>query len=273
MSELNAKKLVAPRGKLSLPGLYQEVCGLNDRLQLLHTAVTLESPKDVSLHIAGAFKFVQMAQQELLEKDAQDRKLLDRQLPWASLVLRCAKKEGMSGFGGNCFAAAIAINQVLFEGKLSYFVAANEAFREAGRTIGHATVYYKDVEGVRHHFDADGQLKLDTDVESWGMLDPEDPDYQEIADDLGVEWNDETASLVAMLEVSEAQIRSLTNEAEVQTLVGALRYAAPEIELTAGGQVEISLLSIETTDSCIAAAAASRRRRPSSNWAMPRTRN
>lgn len=233
-----SKKVQPVRSKVTHPELYHALCDLSARLQFLHSAIPSSAPKDIGLQIAGAFKFLQMAQQELLEQDAQTKRYFDRQLPWATLVIEEAKKKGFHGFGGNCFATAIAINHVLFGAKLSYFIAANEALRDAGRTIGHATVYYKDVEGVRHHLDADAQVKLDVDVESWGMLDHEDLDYQEIAEGLGIEWTEEAANQVAMVEITESDLRALTNEAEIQSQIALLEEASRHVDFAAGVELE-----------------------------------
>lgn len=85
-------------------------------------------------------------------------------------ILKIAK---IDGFGGRCFIAAYTINEVLFGGKGELVACFNGPMmdREA-RFLGHITVRFGD-----EYWDADGDPKPLEDIESWGMLDPTDPDF------------------------------------------------------------------------------------------------
>ena len=103
-------------------------------------------------------------------------------------ILDIAQDEGFIGFGGRCGLAAIAINRVLFGGKAKIVGVFNKTFEEHGNSIGHIAVLHDDI-----YWDADGQAKELSDIESFGMLDPEDPDYQEAAEALGFEYDEDVA--------------------------------------------------------------------------------
>jgi hypothetical protein len=79
----------------------------------------------------------------------------------------------LDGWAGQCFVAAYAINQVLFGGKGELVGSYNEALmnRDA-RFTGHVAVKFDGV-----YWDSDGRPKSIDDIESWGMVDSEDPDY------------------------------------------------------------------------------------------------
>jgi hypothetical protein len=103
-------------------------------------------------------------------------------------VLEIAKEDGFTGFGGACGLAAIAINRVLFDGQGQFVGAFNKAFEARGNSIGHVAVLH---EGV--YWDADAEPKERDDIESFGMLAPDDPDHKEAAKALGFKFNDKTA--------------------------------------------------------------------------------
>lgn len=117
-----------------------------------------------------------------------------------------AKKEGLDGFGGECGAAAIAINNALFEGKGKLVGAFNKAFYEKGMWIGHVAVSLEHPVHGNYYLDGDAQVKDVSLIDSWGMLDPDDPDYAERAQEAGIEWNDHTANEVVMVTLTEAEI-------------------------------------------------------------------
>lgn len=111
-------------------------------------------------------------------------------------ALKRAQELGLNGFGGHCGHAAAAINDVLFAGKGEIVGAFNTEFLKHGDRIGHIAVRVGTT-----YWDADGTAKEVDDITSWGMLDPEDPDYQEQAEDHGFVLDDtkaESVSLVAM---------------------------------------------------------------------------
>lgn len=120
-----------------------------------------------------------------------------------AVIIQNAKRAGFSGFGGLCGEAAVAINRVVFGGQGKLVGAFNEAFLDhADRLLGHVAVLHNGV-----YWDADGRPKHEDEITSWGMLDPDDLDYVEAAAEAGIDWNDETASEVAIVEFeNEAEI-------------------------------------------------------------------
>lgn len=103
-------------------------------------------------------------------------------------VLQRAKEAGFYGFGGRCGWAAIAINRVLFGGQAAMSGAFNAAFLRKGEAIGHVAVFHDGA-----YWDSDATPKPFEDIESWGMLDEHDPDYQEMAEKLGFAFSKERA--------------------------------------------------------------------------------
>jgi hypothetical protein len=88
----------------------------------------------------------------------------------------------LKGWGGKCFPAAIAINRVLFGGQgelVGYF---NRAMLEKhNRFIGHVAVRFRN-----QYWDSDGRPKAEDEIESWGMLDHLDDDYDVDEDEASV---------------------------------------------------------------------------------------
>lgn len=116
-----------------------------------------------------------------------------------SEILELAKKNGFSGFSGDCFAAGVAINNVFFDGKGKLVAAFNKALFEKDIFIGHLAVCIND-SGGEFYIDADGRPKEWEEIESWGMLDESDLDHRELVDSIGLEFNENLASEVVMIE-------------------------------------------------------------------------
>lgn len=90
-------------------------------------------------------------------------------------ILSLAADIGFDGSGGNCGAAAIAINDVLFKGRGSFLAAVNKTLFDEGHIAGHIAVLYNDIV-----WDYEGTYEGDEGIEdfrSWGMVDPDDPSY------------------------------------------------------------------------------------------------
>ena len=136
-------------------------------------------------------------------------------------VMRIARSNGFQGFGGHCGTAAVAINRVLFAGKGTIVGGFNVYFQEnLGIPVGHIVVDF-----VKSYWDADGVPKCDDDVESWGMLDPEDLDYREQAGD---EWNEGTANDAAMFDMSEQEALDAFEDHGLQEKIDILKNALQE---------------------------------------------
>ena len=139
-------------------------------------------------------------------------------------ILTHAKENGLNGFGGACGAAAVAINRVLFDGKAELVGAFNEALWEKGEPLGHVAVIHDDIV-----WDADGRPKSLEDFESFGMLDPEDPDYQQLAAKLGIEWDDEVANTAVLVTYDdEAEVLEWFDPAGLEKMEATLRAALEE---------------------------------------------
>jgi hypothetical protein len=76
------------------------------------------------------------------------------------------------GFGGECAEAAIAINDVLFNEEGRLVAAINKwLWDKEKRIVGHVAVQVGD-----DYWDSNGKKSWE-EIESWGMLDENDPDY------------------------------------------------------------------------------------------------
>lgn len=121
---------------------------------------------------------------------------------------RIIRAANLEGFGGHCCAAAVAINTGLFDGAGALVGAFNLAFQtQAGHYIGHVAVLF---EGV--YWDADGRPKPWDEIESWGMLDPYDPDYAQLALDAAIEWDEIVASETIRIEDADQIHRAFSTE-------------------------------------------------------------
>lgn len=95
----------------------------------------------------------------------------------ADEVIRAAH---LDGFSGRCGRVAIAINRVLFDNKGRYVIATNPHINEHRGQLfmGHVVVEWKG-----RLFDATGGIDDEHTVESWGMVDHTDPDYDYLTED------------------------------------------------------------------------------------------
>lgn len=92
--------------------------------------------------------------------------------PNTRLISLLLKKANIYGFGGECAETAIAINDVLFNGKGKLVAAVNKwLWENEERIVGHVAVEWNGT-----YWDSEGQKNWE-DIESWGMLDPDDEDY------------------------------------------------------------------------------------------------
>ena len=107
----------------------------------------------------------------------------------------------LNGFGGDCPEAAVLINNNVFKNKGKIVGVFNRAMLEYGQhPLGHVAVLYNG-----DYWDADAKPKTFDEIESWGMLDPTDIDYENLADDYGFDWNDDTASEVITIQFNNDQ--------------------------------------------------------------------
>ena len=117
------------------------------------------------------------------------------------LIADKIKKLNLSGFGGNCPEAAIIINKNVFKNKGKIVGVFNRAMLDYGQhPLGHVAVLYND-----NYWDADAKPKTLDEIESWGMLDPTDVEYEELADDYGFDWTDDTANGIIIIQFRNDQ--------------------------------------------------------------------
>jgi hypothetical protein len=134
------------------------------------------------------------------------------------IVFQILEKAKIEGFGGACAEAAVAINNVLFDGEGTLVAAVNKYLWEKyGRMTGHVAVYY-DPDGS--YWDAEGEKDWEH-IESWGMLDPEDPDY-------GFP-NEEAAYEVVRLEPTAEELFNQPDGCSYSKKVQQLRQARDEV--------------------------------------------
>lgn len=121
-------------------------------------------------------------------------KLSDEQFAAAyASIMEAAREVGVSGFSGECWATAVAINRVIFGGQGELVAGLNCALQAVGVNIGHAAV------GARGAFwDADGRPKEASDIDSWGMLDREDSELRATFRQAGVRWSARAAETGAL---------------------------------------------------------------------------
>ncbi len=134
------------------------------------------------------------------------------------IAFQILEKAKIEGFSGVCAEAAVAINNVLFDGEGTLVAAVNKYLWEKdGRMIGHVAVYY---EPDGSYWDTEGEKDWE-EIESWGMLDPEDPDYEFP--------NEEAAYEVIRLEPSEDELLVQFGGCSYPEKVRKLRRAKEEI--------------------------------------------
>lgn len=112
-------------------------------------------------------------------------------------ILERAKLEGM---GGRCGDVAIAINRVLFDFEGELVAAANRHLWDRGQFAGHVAVRVGD-----DVWDAQGVWEdepVPEDLLSWGMLDPEDPDY-------GLPTDAAAEDVIFLEDLSEDDVRAM----------------------------------------------------------------
>jgi hypothetical protein len=154
------------------------------------------------------------------------------QLPGAyASILTTAKAKGFNGTGGHCGTAAVAINRVLFAGKGQIIGAFNDFFLGHDHHVGHVAVEFSGA-----IWDADGQPKDMGELEAWGMLDPEDPDWAEQAADLGGEWDDTAASEAGVFELTDQEALEAFGDHGLGQMTATLKQCLAEYLSTQGAR-------------------------------------
>ena len=139
--------------------------------EVLNAFTMFEDTRDETLRLGREFV---SAHPELVKE-------IQRDAVGASIDTAIKEADVLERMGGYCFAWAVALHEIIPESEIVIF--ANKPIHDAsGRIVGHAAVH---VEGVGY-FDSEGQTE-EANVESWAMLDPDDPEYAEAAD-MDLSW-------------------------------------------------------------------------------------
>lgn len=142
------------------------------------------------------------------------KKIEDR----AIAVLRRAREAKLRGFGGECAEAAIAINDVLFNDEGILVAAVNKwLWENEGRMVGHVAVEWNGA-----YWDAEGKKEWE-DIESWGMLDESDEDYN-----FGNN-PEQNANEVEKIYPSKEELLKYFGGCDLSSLVRALEVADKEV--------------------------------------------
>ena len=140
--------------------------------------------------------------------------VLNKEVSGKEEIVKKIKDLKLYGFGGFCADAALQINNKVFNGEGEYVAAANKFWWEKeNRIIGHVVVKYNN-----SYWDAEGETTLEK-VESWGMLDEEDPEYSDHPD-----WTPEDAYEVELLELSEDEVMKYFDICRPQTLKEVMSF-------------------------------------------------
>ena len=135
-------------------------------------------------------------------------------------ILERAADAGFYGFSGRCGQAAVAINRVLLDGRGTLVGAFNAAFHARGRLIGHIAVQFGD-----RYWDSDARPKSADEILSWGMLDPDDTEYAELAESLGLDWDEDAAGDVTFVTLTEAEALAAWGATSLSVLEAQLAAA------------------------------------------------
>jgi hypothetical protein len=139
-------------------------------------------------------------------------------------IMSEARDFGLNGFSGNCWAVAVAINRVVFNGQGKFIAGLNGPLMEkAGLNIGHASVLAREA-----CWDADGRPKEEFDISAWGMLDFQDQDNRKLFKEHKIRWTEANTQDAGIWEFeTEAEFVEAckVQESDVLEAVGLLEDA------------------------------------------------
>lgn len=135
----------------------------------------------------------------------------------------------LSGFSGDCWAAAYAINKVIFNSEAQVIAALNEAaYLHANRSLGHVAVHYLTDEQGTDFIDMKG-FKDSELIESWGMLAPDDYNYIELFEENNVALTDEAFYNVTWVSYSMEEIEELIDSEILNDYVNGFENAKKQV--------------------------------------------
>ena len=128
---------------------------------------------------------------------------------------RVLEKAKIYGFGGECGAAAVAINRVLFGEKGTLIAFLNKfLFEEEGEMFGHVAVKWED-----SYWYSDGEKQKEV-MEAWAMLDENDYKFP----------SEEDAYQVIEVPLSEDEVLESFSGCNLESMIDALNEARQDIE-------------------------------------------
>lgn len=160
-----------------------------------------------------------------------DRSSTEEQIHQVIPVLEYIQQHNpeLTGFSGECWAAAYAINKSLFNSEMQVVAAVNEAaFVYAGVPIGHVAVHYLTDEQGSDFIDMQG-FKDSELIESWGMLPPDDENYIELFQDYGAPLTEESFEKVIWVEYSMQEVQTLVDNKTLLAYVNAFENAKEQL--------------------------------------------
>jgi len=191
---------------LEVDSFLEEVLGINPRMIKEDNELT---PKEREV-------YNRLTSQERREIDFANKNKKDSEtINHAEAVL---EKAGLYGFGGKCAEAAIAINDVLFNEEGRLVAAVNRwLWEKEGRMVGHVAVEWNGA-----YWDAEGKKEWEN-IESWGMLDERDEDY-----DFG-DNPEQNATDVEKLYPPKEELLEYFGGCDLSSLVRALEVADKKV--------------------------------------------
>lgn len=128
----------------------------------------------------------------------------------------------LTGFSGNCWSAAYAINKVLLNNQGVVVAALNKAaYLNADRSIGHVVVHYLTDEQGSDFIDMQG-FKTSDNIDSWGMLDPEDDDYIKLFDIHHIPLTDENFENIVWIEYSMEELENMLDPDILESYINTI---------------------------------------------------
>lgn len=132
-------------------------------------------------------------------------------------VKKVLERASLYGFGGECAEAAIAINDVLFNEEGRIVAAINKwLWKKEGKIIGHVAVEWNG-----SYWDSEGEKDWGG-IESWGMLDESDLDYE-------FEGDKEAPYLVEKIYPSKKELVEMFGGCNLGSMIKKLERADREV--------------------------------------------
>lgn len=144
-------------------------------------------------------------------------------------IIQEANKKGFNGFSGYCGQAALLINECLFDNQQQLFACFNQSLEQHQHHIGHVVCLIDLPDASYFILDADAQLKSIDDIEHWGMLDFEDPDYQHLFELYNIHKTFDNFDTVSQLVLTEDFILEHFNCSHLQEQKKILATAVSSI--------------------------------------------